>query len=233
MAANRKQNTSSGDIVVDKKTTSENKTLVYGSFNDFDTRFLPIDTAKYYAKLHSAHSAGISFEELYEQLPEFFETIMEYLCYTQYGFSIPSLKKESCQEFYINLFKLLYAELGNDPGWIGLSEVERPLRSLVDFTNYYQNELAFNERLPLANDRFSRENVDFYDLLEILNFGPRMDWAPDVILKKLGHNYNSLHDGPFTAFLIESQAEVCQAFENMGYTCVRDEKLIAQAYGQY
>jgi hypothetical protein len=64
--------------------------VVYGSFNDFETIFLPSETARHYARLHDAHLYGITFVQLYDQLPKFFNSIIDYYCYTLYGMNPPS-----------------------------------------------------------------------------------------------------------------------------------------------
>lgn len=210
---------------------SEPKDIVYGSFNDFEITFLPAQTAQYYAKLHAAHDDGITFAELYNQMPDFFYLIMDHRCYYLYEFSLPSCEGVSCQTFYINLFKKLYREFGTS-NWIGSVEVNREFESFIEFTDFYQNELDFDERLPLSNDKFNEENVPSETLMEIINYEPRMNWAPDEILSKLGHHYESILDGEFTVFLKENEADVLQAFMDSGYNCIHNEKLIAQAFGQ-
>jgi hypothetical protein len=59
-----------------------------------------------------------------------------------------------------------------------------------------------------------------------------MNWVPNEILGKLGYHYDSIHDGDFTVFLKEKEAEVIQAFKDAGYNCIHNEELVAQAYGQ-
>ena len=68
--------------------------------------------------------------------------------------------------------------------------------------------------------------------MEIINFEPRMDWVPYEIIDKLGYDYESIHDGSFSVFLLDNKVEVLQTFKEAGYSCIHDEKLIAQAYGQ-
>jgi hypothetical protein len=205
--------------------------IVYGSFNDFEITFLPIKTAEYYAKLHTAHQNGITFAELCDQLPEFFDLIMDYKCNYFYQFGLPSCEGISCQKFYLKLFKKLYDEFGSS-NRIGMVKVDREFKSLIDFSDYYQNELDLEERLPLSADKFNEESVPFETLMEIINYEPRMDWAPEDIYNKLGFEYESIHDGDFTVFLKENESEILQAFKDAGYNCIRNEKLIAQAFGQ-
>ena len=117
------------------------RSIVYGSFNDFEITLLPVQTAKYYGSLHTAHKDGITFAELYEQLIEFFNLIMEHRCYYLYGFYPPSYEGMSCKEYYIYLFRQLYDEFGNGSGWIGSVEIDHEFGSLIDFTNFYQREI--------------------------------------------------------------------------------------------
>jgi len=59
-----------------------------------------------------------------------------------------------------------------------------------------------------------------------------MNWVPSEIRKKWGEIHMTVLDGEVLHFDIENTEKVVEAFEAMGFECVRDDLLVAKAYGQ-
>ena len=207
--------------------------VVYGTFNDFEICFLKIEDAQRYANFHNAHNSGITFEKLFDSQRDFFIKIIDYYCYFHYGFYTSTCEnKFSCGQFYSDLFKRLYSEFKCDQKQIGMHNINVRIDSFIEFTDYYQKRIPFEDRVPVAKDNFCHNTIDFFMLMEIINFEPRMEWVPETILQRVGYKYESVLDGSFTCFLIEREAEVLSAFQEYGFKCERNDKLIAQAYGE-
>jgi DNA-binding response OmpR family regulator len=205
--------------------------VVYGSYNDYEIIFLPVATARHYAKLHSYHRDGVTFEKLFYEFPEVFHLIMGYFCAYYHEVELPPSAESSCEAYYIRLLKQLYEELVDRGEWIGPNGTYRRINSFVEFTDFYRSKLAPGERLPLSDDLFSTENFDYHTLMELMNFEPRIDWAPERILTELGFWDGSPMHGDVTWFMSENQEKIVEAFEDSGFICSRNDKLIANAYG--
>ena len=208
----------------------KNESIIYGSTGDDSILFFPISTARYFAKIHSAHRKGITFAELFDQIPDVFETVMENRYDYVYGGSGSVFRSPTCTDYCTDLLKGLYDEYGCGAEEIGDIKIDREFRSFEDFCDFYQ-KLPLESRLPLCNDRFDENSMPFDILIELIGYGPRIDWAPKDILKKFGHTEWSHWDGEVTIFNREDEEDLVKAFEKAGYKCVRDEKLFAQVYG--
>jgi len=197
----------------------EKDIVVYGSFNDVYTVFLEKGVAEYYAEIHRCHKEGITFGKLHKRYPWLLNFIVEWMR----GFidlsDLPDAEEHDCDSYFDLLFEQFFeADSLNKKLW-GLD--------IYGFRRFYEDEYERFERLPIKSDIFN-EN---YNLLEILDYQPKMTWAPEEIINRFGETGYSFLGDKILDFNIEDTEAIAEAFEQIGFKCVQDDLLVAKAYG--
>lgn len=208
---------------------SERDIVVYGSFNDYYVVFLEKGDAEYHAEIHRCHKEGITFGELHKRFPWLLDHVLtgfhHYKCPIIVSeYSLPNADEHDCDTYFDFLFELFCEE-------DGLNEKPQEL-DISGFKQYYENEMKINERFPVKNDVFNESYIDGSDFLDLLGYAPSMDWVPSEIREKYGEIHITVHDGEVLHFDISNTEKIVEAFEAMGFECVRDDLLVAKAYGQ-
>jgi len=216
--------------------------LIYGHIDDEEIVFLPKGDAEYWAEFDKDLSTGITYGVLYEKYPDVFERLIENLCCSLYlQIDIPGAHHLSAKEYFDALFYNIYENYWNDESWIELAEDDYDLESESDARRFYENELSEDERLPLIDEIFSNNSVDFITLCEVVA-GPRLmeSWIPPEIeerfARKIDYGKNmaasvTSGEGVRMEYNIKNEKELIKAFEGHGYKCVRDDELIQNACG--
>ena len=146
----------------------------------------------------------------------------------QLGASVPDAEEHDCDEYFDLLFEeFIKADLFIEADFDEYRELD-----ISDFRRIYENEYDRSERFPIKSDMFNEDYIYGFDLLEMLNYEPSMNWVPSEIREKCGEIHNTVLDGEVLHFDIANTDKIALAFEAMGYKCVRDELLVAKAYGQ-
>jgi len=216
--------------------------LIYGHINDEEIVFLPKGEAEYWDEFFKDYSAGITYGVLYEKYPVIFEGLIENLCYSlDLQIDIPYANHLSAKEYFNVLFDTIYENYWNDESWIELAEDDYDLESESDARRFYENELSEDERLPLIDEIFSNNSVDFIAFCEVVGGPRRMEsWIPSEIeekfAKKIDYSNNmaasvTSGEGVRMEYNIKDEKELVKAFEMHGYKCIRNDELIQHACG--
>lgn len=216
--------------------------LIYGHISDEEIVFLPKGEAEYWAEFDKDYSTGITYGILYEKYPDIFSGLIENLCnYRDLQINLPKSKDLSTEQYFNLLFESLYENYRNDESWIDLADDDYVLKFESDARRFYENELPEDERLPLIDEIFSDNAIDYMTLYDWVGWPTRMEgWVPleieEKFAKKIDYSNNL---GAFTAggegiyfkYHIEDEKELVKAFENHGYKCFRNDELIQNACG--
>lgn len=194
--------------------------IVYGSFNDMYVNFLKKDVAEYYAEIWRSHKEGITFGELQIRYPWLLNIILESGMWFSDVSDLPDAENHDCDSYFDLLFERFCEDDLIDDA------------DISDFRRIYENEYERSERLPIISDMFNEDFIIDSDLLEILNYEPKMTWVPQEIINRFGKGGYSMFGDELLDFEIGDTEAIVEAFEQIGYRCVQHELLVAKAYGQ-
>ena len=208
-----------------KKTSA----LVYGVNIHDELTFIDTESANLHFGIHRAFRTTLTFRDFFMKYPKSFSLVMEELAYyMDIDKIVPSCPDHTPDEYFESVFEAVYKACRNGE----FLEIDaEDFDSKSEIREFYENDLSIGERMPLKYEKFCDETVDFFWLIDLIGNLGNMTWVPDDIIKKYGDINPSMLDGPIAKLYPKYEKEIVSAFEDYGYTCIRDDDLVNEACG--
>ena len=127
---------------------TEEKIIVYGSFNNYYVVFLKKDDAEYYAGIYQCHKEGITFGELHNRYPWLLNLIV-YECAMRFDIfvEISDAEELECEEYFELIFQSVYKHISKSVPLAGRIAGKKFEKGIDIFRQFYENEPTKKENV--------------------------------------------------------------------------------------